>query len=173
MNWKHLLISAVVIFALGAAIGRYTVLEKVRIETKVVTVEKTVTDESKKTKTETDRDRHRETIVTEITHPDGRVEKTTRTVDHTETKRKTDQDTKTEITQDKTEVTEKTEERVRGSSPVTVSALVGAPISFSNGSLLGPIVYGAHISKPLLGPISTGLWGLTPGVFGVSVGLVF
>lgn len=50
-------------------------------------------------------------------------------------------------------------------SKVNLSALVGT-------DLYKP-VYGGHISKELLGPISVGAWGLTNATFGVSIGVNF
>ncbi len=35
------------------------------------------------------------------------------------------------------------------------------------------LVYGVHISKQFIGPISAGLWGLNNGTIGVSVGINF
>lgn len=49
---------------------------------------------------------------------------------------------------------------------VYLGALVG-----SKGSL-GGVVYGAFISKQVLGPVSLGVWGLASAEFGVSLGLV-
>jgi len=53
-------------------------------------------------------------------------------------------------------------------SSMNVSALVGTD------SIRYPTpVYGLSISKELIGPVTLGLWGLTNGTVGVSVGVNF
>ncbi len=128
------------------AAGRYTTPEKIVIQKEIVEVEKKVEDKRK------------EIVKTEVTHPDGTKEITTKTV--------VDSTTKT----DSTKTDKELEERTAASSKVSISALVGAPLSLS-----GPItpVYGGHIHRPLLGPISLGLWGLSNATAGVSIGLTF
>src|SRR5258706_14382864 len=59
---------------LGAfALGRYTVPEKVRIETKTVEVEKKTTDKT----TDIKKEKRKKTTITTITHPDGTKETST------------------------------------------------------------------------------------------------
>ena len=54
-------------------------------------------------------------------------------------------------------------------SPLNVSVMGGLDISDpANGFIVG-----AHVTKQLLGPISFGLFGLTNGTAGVSVGFSF
>jgi hypothetical protein len=52
-----------------------------------------------------------------------------------------------------------------GRSKLSLSALAGT-------DLRSP-VYGAHVSKEILGPVSVGIFGLTNGTFGASIGLNF
>lgn len=136
--------------------------------TKVVTQVKTVEIENKtdKTKSDTGKDRHQETTVTEVTRPDGTKEKTTKTVTDTQTNTKV-----TSAETDKKDVESvSTKEVTRDSSKVTLSALAGAQLSFSGA---GPIVYGGAITKPILGPVTVGVWGLSSGTGGFSAGLTF
>lgn len=114
---------------------------------KIVT--KTVTVEVEKTNTKQD------SVVIKVTKPDGTITETTTTKTETETITNTNNKTET-ITQNK-------------KSSLNVNALAG--INVTNPS--GGIVFGAHVSKQLLGPISIGLFGLSNGTAGVSVGLQF
>ena len=142
---------AVALLVVGFAFGRYSAPEKVRIETKTVTVASEATDQDKK---------ENETIVkTELINKDGSKEIITKTQDNTATDTKELDTVNTETTQSK-EVT-------RSASKVTVSVLAG--YKFSN---LTP-VYGVSITKPILGPVTVGLWGMSDVSGGVSVGLEF
>lgn len=136
------------------ALGRYTVPEKVKIETKIVEVEKKTKSDKKEVV------RHRETTTTEVTRPDGTKEKTIVVVEDTESKstsKESDKITKKET--DKKEVT-------RSGSPVTIAALAGVKLgSFTD------IDYGVSVSKPILGPISIGAFGFTSRRLGVQIGL--
>lgn len=161
MTTKYKILLGLSALLTAFAAGRFTVPEKIKIETKTVEVEK----KTDVTKTDTDRDRHRETTTTQVKRPDGTVETTTKLVEDDTTKRKTD--SKQTQTDSITETASK--EIVRGSSPVTISALGGIPLSFSS---ITP-VFGAAVTKPLLGPIAIGLWGLSSREVGASLGLTF
>ncbi len=161
MTTKQKCVIAAGALAASFAAGRYTLPEKVRIETKIVEVEK----KTEKTKTDLDRDKHKETKVTETTNPDGTKTTTTTTVEDTKTEKKTDT-AKTDNTQ-KTDTTVK--EVTNALSKVYISALAGIPISLDS---VRPI-YGASVTKPVIGPITIGVWGLTLPAVGLSVGLSF
>ena len=135
--------------------GRWSAPEKVKIQEKLVYVEK------KTENTQTDRDKHKKQVTTIVTHKDGTTTTTTTTVEDTKTDRKTaETDT---INVDKSKTTEIT----RGAK-TTVSLLAGTNIS----SPLG-IDYGIAVSKPILGPITIGVFGFRSGLFGASAGLTF
>lgn len=53
-----------------------------------------------------------------------------------------------------------------------VSALVGAPVHLKPLGV-GPPVFGAGIERRVLGPVSFGIWGLSSGEFGASLGVAF
>lgn len=134
---------------------------KVRRETKTVEVIKTVEVEKK----DTSKDRKRKFVVKEKKGSDGSTEKTTVLTDDISSISKTD------IAKDTTDSksTESSKTVERATDKVTISALAGAnPFHPTDG-----LTYGGHISKPLLGPITGGLWGLSTGTFGLSVGLTF
>ncbi len=126
--------------------------------TKVVTEVKTVEVEKKTDTTKTNTNEHKTTVIT--TKPDG----TSQTVitDDTHTGSKTTDTTSITNTSDTTK------EVTRPSSKVTLSALGGVDIH----NLSTPI-YGVSISKPILGPLTAGAWGLNTGAVGVSIGLSF
>lgn len=112
---------------------------------KVVT--KTVTVEVEKTNTKQD------SVVIKVTKPDGTITETTTTKTETETV---------------TNTNNKTESIVQGKkSSLNLSALAG--INVINPS--GGIIFGGHISKPILGPISIGIFGMSDGRAGLSVGI--
>lgn len=151
---------AVVYSAALVAVGRYTTPEKVKIETKTVTVEKVVYKDKEDDKEK----KHEHTVVKEDKKPDGEVLTTTDTTydDNKEDKKTDDTITNTSTTQDNIK------EVTRGSAPVTISALGGVYI---NG--ITP-VYGLSVTKPILGPLTVGIWGITstnPSVVGPSCGL--
>lgn len=117
---------------------------------KVVT--KTVTVEVVKTETDT-KDR---TIVVEVINKDGSKTITTKKDIDTNVKEmaKTNSNSQTLS--------------VKRSSSLLVSVLGGVDITKPTG-----IIVGAHVSKQLLGPVHIGLFGLSSGVLGASVGLQF
>lgn len=137
------------------AFGRFSAPEKVKIEKQIVEVEKKVTDRDAEKNTK------KTTTTTKITHPDGRVEETTTVVE--ETNRKSSKTETSESGKSSSETTETT----YSSSKVSVSGLWGIQIGTPG------VVYGASISKPILGPITVGAFGLSNGIVGGSIGLTF
>lgn len=151
MSTKYKVIIAALALLVSFAAGRYTVATVTKTETAAKDVNHSVSD--------ADKDVHKVTTVTEQVKPDGTKQITTKTVEDSHaTKQIDDSDVKTSDT--KTEVT-------RGASKINLSALAG--IDFNTKSA----VYGASVTKDLLGPINTGAWGLTNGTVGVSIGLSF
>lgn len=141
------------------ASGRWLAPEKVKIEKQIVEVEK----KSSTKDTDSERNKRKETTVTEKIGPDGSKETTSHTVETTETAKKKSQSDSSESTRAESE----TKEIERGTAKVTVSALAGT--SFTSPQ----IVYGASVSKPILGPITVGVFYLTPGTLGGMLGLTF
>jgi hypothetical protein len=152
VSWRKAGLILLVLMTVSFAAGRFLAPERVEIKKEIVTVEV----ERKEKSTEKDRDT--ETI--EITRPDGTKIKKKKTKTHTETQEKSEKDTTTKETETKV---------VENSRRLQVSVLAGP--DFTN--LSAPIVYGAHISRPFLGPITLGVWALSSGVGGVSIGLQF
>lgn len=133
----------------GYVCGRYAQPEKVI--TKTVEVEKKVED--KKSETE----KHKTTKTVEVTQPDGG--KTVTTVVEEDTNKHSDKNSTTDTTKNTTV------ETTRGAD-ITLSLLGG--LNFPNTP-----VYGLSFTKPVLGPITLGVWGLSDKTLGASIGLTF
>ncbi len=162
MENKIKVIIAVVSLVTAFAFGRWAAPDKVKIETRTVEVERKDSTLQK----EQDRNRRKETTKTEVTKPDGTVEKTEKTVETADTHAETDKrDTAT------TEISkQETKEVTRGTAKVTVAAMVGVDLSPGQRP---PVWYGGTISKPILGPITVGVWYLTAPAAGATIGLAF
>lgn len=156
MENKTKIIIAVCALATAFAIGRYTVPEKVRIETKIVEIEKKVTDQDK------DKNEHKKTIIVVVTKPDGTKQSTTTISDDTDTK------TDTHQTDDISKTTDITKEITAGTQKTTVLGLVGMDLTKA-----GLPDYGISVSKSVLGPVSVGVFGFKSGMVGAGVGLSF
>ena len=63
---------------------------------------------------------------------------------------------------------------VRVDTPLNwhVSALVGALVNFKPLGL-GPVTYGVAVERRVLGPVFVGVWGLSSGAGGLSLGVGF
>lgn len=136
-------------------IGRYSAPEKIKIETKTITVqsEKSSTDDSKE----------QEKIITNIKRKDGTEVTRTRFINKSEQVNQVSSETK-QITSEKKEITSR-----RG---VIISFLAGAPLTLSTSPRF---VGGASFVAPLFGPIFIGGTAIvTPEVYGLmSLGLEF
>lgn len=156
MTNKVKVIISVVAIATSFAFGRWSAPEKIKTEIKTVEVEKKTDDK------QTDNKDHKTITIIETTKPDGTKTKTTTITD--------DRDNKSEdkSTDDLSKTTDQTKEVSKSSSPITVSVLAGLDIS----SPAVPI-YGLSITRPILGPITLGVFGMTNRTGGLSVGLTF
>lgn len=161
MTTKTKIIIVSVSLATAFAAGRYSLPEKIRIETKTVEVEK----KSDSKDTDAQKNTHKKTITKETIKPDGTKTVTTVVTDDSVASTKTI-DKQVDLTnKDISSVSEKS----HSSDKVTISALGG--VSFNSSTPV--FVYGASVSKPILGPITVGLWGLSNASFGASAGLSF
>jgi hypothetical protein len=146
MNWKYYTAAGLIVLAFAS--GRFLAPTKTVVQT--VEVEKKQTD--------AEREKHKTTTTTVTEKPDGTKTTVTATTEDSNTKKSTKDDTTTDTTSTKT----------YGGSKTNISALAG--VSLGSGI---PVTYGAEVSKSILGPIRAGVWGLTSGTFGVSLGLEF
>jgi len=143
------------------AFGRYLTPVKVKVETKTVEVIKTVKVKVK----DTAKQKRKESLITEITYPDGRKERVIKVVENDD--EHTTTDTAVNSEKDLSKTTSK--EVVKNSSRLNVSALGG--VDFSKG--YAQPVFGASVTKDIIGPVSIGIWGLSNGSVGASVGVSF
>lgn len=155
------ILTSIAVVLISFAFGRYSAPEKVRIETKIVEVEKKkeVVVGSK------DRNKKKTVTVTEITRPDGTHEKTTVTVEETQTEVKE----RRKETSGTTTTTDSTNETTYKAAQTHLVVLVGGNVA----DLTSGPVYGVAVSRNVLGPITLGAFGLTNKSLGVSLGLTF
>lgn len=147
MSLRNKIILGVLTISIAFATGRYTVGQKIV----TVEVDKVVTDVQKDKDTKT----HSTTIITE--KPTG--EKTTVTTTDSETIAKSEKHVEDDKSISKTVTTK--------SGSLNISALAGIDYRIKQP------VYGASVTKEILGPITIGLFGITNGTFGASVGINF
>lgn len=148
MDSKTVTIIAALIIA-GFMIGRFSAPEKIKIETKTITVEVEKIAEAKSVDTSV--------ITTSIQRPDGTKIARQRNVNKKEV-RVEHEATNSGMVSITKEVTNR-----RG---VVVSIIGGIDLL-----ALPKISYGASVAKPVLGPLNLGVWYLTNSTFGVSIGV--
>lgn len=159
MSTRNKLIGIAIIIAVSYAFGRYTAPEKIKIVTKISDTVQQSTDKDK------DLDTHKETKTTEVKHPDGTTETTTDVTEDTHV------NTDNKTASSDTKVSETDKEVTKSTSHLTLSALAG--VQLTGVTTASPVVYGAHVTKDILGPINIGVWGLDNRTMGASIGLTF
>jgi hypothetical protein len=159
MNRKYV-IAAVLALAASFAFGRFTAPARVEVKKEIVTVEV----EKKSTQKDQSVDQNKKTTEIELTRPDG-----------TKIKKKVTQSEKQTNTQvdqlvEHAAKTQETESKViETASRLTVSLIAGPNFT----DFKAPLTYGCHISRPFFGPVTLGVWGLSSGQGGISLGLQF
>lgn len=158
MTIKPWILAVVVLTA--AAFGRFSAPEKVHEVIKTVEVEK------KNTTKDTDlaRDRKKTTVIKEVIKPDGTKETTTTTTDESKTTKETSSTDSTE----RSDTKESDKTITNSSGRITLSILGAIPTSPTQKPTLG-----VSATKAILGPIAIGIFGLTSGTVGGSIGLTF
>jgi hypothetical protein len=143
-------ISIIIVIVVSFIVGRYSAPEKIKIEEKkvVAEAEKVFIDNQVETAKTT----------TSISKPDGTLYTRTKTT----TKAKESASKQLTRSEDLSKNTE-----IINRSGVTVSVLAASNFS----SLLTP-TYGVSVSKPIIGPIVIGAFGLVNGTVGLSLGLM-
>jgi len=158
MQTKYKVIIAVSTIILAFAVGRYSVPQKIKVVTKTVEVEK------KTDATKTDEKKNVVVVVHEIRRPNGTIDKTTTTtVSDQRNSTHTSTDNKLDASTTDKEITAQ-------SSKITISLLGGDNVG---SGTISPPVFGVSITRPILGPITVGVWGLNNATFGASIGLTF
>lgn len=152
METKYKLIVCTVSLLVAFALGRYTVPVEVKIEKQIVTVEV-------------------EKKVNDLKTNERRVETEEVRLDGTKVRKiVTNTSTDSHQTSSNEERAATIEKETRDSRARLTASLLGG---LSVSDLTQPPVFGLHVSKPILGPITFGVWGLTSKVGGISVGLQF
>lgn len=156
MNLKTKSIIIVVCLACAYAFGRYSAPEKIITETKIVEVDK------KTDKTDSDTEKYKKTTTEVVVSPDGTKKETTTITE--DTNRHTDK----ESIEDSSKSQEDKKVIIGASGHLNASVLVGADISSPYG-----LIYGLHMSRNFIGPITLGVFGMTNKTVGISLGLTF
>lgn len=172
-HWRP--IAAVVALVLAFGAGRFAtptkVITKTEVQTKVVTqvqtveVEKRVEVAAKAQVVYVDRIIEKDGTIHE--HSVTKSEETSKTTDNTAEKTTAKQDATTDT---------KTEKTVLHDAPrFTVSLLSGVQLKPSINLIpnAGPFTLGLAFQYRIAGPLQVGIFGLTTGAFGVSLGATF
>lgn len=149
MTTKYKIIVSIVVVLTSFAFGRYSAPK--------VPDSHTVTDTKVDDKKDTDQVEHKKTVI--VQEPSGVITTTITDLEQTDTK----EDTQTQAHVDATVTAPKT-------STLNLSAL--AATHFTGANAFKPL-YGVSVSKQIIGPVRTGIWALTDGTIGVSIGLDF
>lgn len=157
MKFKTKIIISLSALLVSFAAGRFSTPVKTVVETH------NVDKEVKNEKISSDANKHVETVKVIVTKPDGTKEETTKIV--SDSNRSTSSVGSDKVSRDDSS----RKETVRGSQPVTLLAL-GAINPFASLPLLD---YGLLVSKPVIGPITIGVFGFRSGVVGAGVGVTF
>ena len=161
LNMKQKVIVAVVYTAVCIAGGRYLTPVQVKIETKTITVEAKTEDKT----TNEEKNTHEKKVIVEADKPDGsKTITTTVEVVNNDTTVGTDKAVD-DIKSDK----EMTKTVTKESSKLHLSFLTGINVINPSQGL----IYGGEVSKDILGPLSIGIFGLSSGTAGCSIGLSF
>lgn len=161
-NEKFKAAGAIVLLVTVFAIGRWTAPEKIKIETKIVEVVKN----KEVSEDKTIKDKHKHTTIVVVKTPAGEEHTTTDITEDQTTNRDKKEKSTTDTT--KNSDTIKTEEKSK--SRLNIAVLAGTNIT--HASTTG-ILYGASVSRNIIGPITLGIWGLNDATGGVSIGLSF
>lgn len=152
MTTKIKIVIVFVILATVFAAGRYS-----------VQAPKTVVTENTKINDQTQTDKNAHTVTTITTKKDTSGQETTTTTIVKDTTSSTKQSET--VTDDK-----RVEITPVKRNTLNVSTLIGLDI----GTIYRPVpIYGVQVTKEVLGPVTAGVFGLTSGTIGISLGLNF
>lgn len=151
MTLQSKVLLAALALTVAFAFGRYSAPTKPNItQTKAVVAT---------TQMVADKDTHKQTQIIVVRQPSGAETTTTTikedTVSVVDTNKQVESQTKTIVTQP-----------VR--STVNISAMFGVDVRHPNA-----MIYGAQVSKQLLGPVQIGVYGMSNSVVGFTIGLNF
>lgn len=151
---KQLIITLAIVGG-AFAFGYYVAPEKIKTEIKTVEVIKEVV------KRVVDKSQNKRKTTTIVQNKDGSSTTTITEETVTETSSETDKNRDTSIAKDETK------EVTKSGSRLSLSALGGLNLKD------GTPVYGGHVQRELIGPITIGVWGMSNVTGGFSLGLNF
>lgn len=117
----------------------------------------TTTETQTESQTEKDKNTHKETEITKIKDKDGKETTVTKIVEDSNSTSKKN-----------TETIAKTDTVVKEASTLNISLMGGVDLNDGRKE-----VYGAIITKQVWGPTTLGIFGLSNGIVGATVGLNF
>lgn len=167
LNYRAIAIGVAVLTAF--AFGRFSAPEKVKIETKTVTVETQKKETLDATKQVDDKNRRVETETTELVRPDGSKETRTKTVETTQDQSTRETEHADSETRESTRATEVSKEITSKTGRISIVVLGGFKL---NDLTSGPRL-GGYVGRNLLGPITVGVWGMNDLSGGIALGLSF
>lgn len=181
-------IGVLILCALSFSLGRFNREETVRVEERIVEVEKVVEKVVYREKEETHVDEKKDTkkvtkrVATEVTKPDGTTEKKTEEIiDEGTTESKVEikyVDRVVEVEKVVEKLVE-VEKKVKASQTLPdwrAGLTVGVnPLDIYEARAVsyGDLILGAEVQRRLVGPVYGGVWGMTNGTVGINIGLEF
>lgn len=147
MTLKGKLVLGFMAIALAFAGGRYSVSKSISTESEINTEE------------QRNRNSHTQTTTVTTKEPSGQVKIVTTT----------DTVSSVEITKKEDTITKSVQAPAKRSM-INISLLAGTDVTHGLAVIQ---TYGISISKEVFGPITAGLWGMTSGTAGISIGLNF
>lgn len=156
MSNKTIAILSIVALLTSFAVGRWSAPDKIKTVVQTVTIEKKTDD-----KTQNEQD-HKRYVTVETVAPNGTKIKTTTITDDKGIISSDKSTDNTDLTQTKSKEVDKS------SSKITMQFLGGLQITAP-----GVPIYGVSVSRPILGPITVGFFGMSNKVGGLSIGLTF
>lgn len=163
---RNIKIAIVLVFGVVCfALGRWLSPEKVKIQREVVVKEDTTKIEQ--LKTDLERLKKKKTTTVEVIRPDGTREIKTVVKEDESVRKQKSKDTTTTIVKETSE--KESKEITNSSSVLTLSALVGTDITSLSSS--SKLQFGAHVQRTIIGPFTLGVFGLSSGTAGFSLGL--
>lgn len=158
---KYKILGAIALLLGSFALGRYTVPVKVKIETKIVEVEKKVVDKQQ----DVSKDTHKTVTIVETKLPTGETKTVTTIAEDTNSDKKTNTselDLSLKQEENKKEV-------IKDSGRTSIFMMSG--VDYKN--TLNGVIFGLGVNKSVLGPLTIGVWGMTNNTAGCSIGLEF
>ena len=151
------------------AVGRYTVSTKIvdtKSSTQIVNNKETKIDDKNVDKHD---DKTTKQVVVQIVNKDGSAQTTTTTITEDKDNIIAKTDDKTVNLDNSSTINTETKTITKGGSKTNISLLGGVNLSNPAGGML----YGLSVNREIIGPITLGVFGLSNGSAGLSLGINF